>query len=317
VDAEGEIRQCSRAENADLFRHAIGGYGLFGVIASVKLRLARRRKLQRVVELRAIEGLDAAFRQRIADGFVYGDFQYSTDLASEDGMRRGVFSCYRPVDDDTPMPEGQRELSEEDWRKLLLLAHTDRARAFTVYAEHYLASSGQIYWSDMHQMSTYVRDYHQILAPRLGEDASGTEMITEIYVPRDALAGFMEAVRGDLIRQGADLIYGTIRLIEQDDESALPWARRSWACIIFNLHVPHDPDGLAAAQRQFTGLIDRGLERGGSYFLTYHRWANRGQVLAAHPGFVEFLQAKRRADPAERFQSEWYRHYRGMFAGEI
>ena len=119
-------------------------------------------------------------------------------------------------------------------------------------------------------------------------------MITEIYVPRDALAGFMEAVRGDLLRQGAGLIYGTIRLIEQDDESALPWARRSWACIIFNLHVPHDPEGLAAARRQFTSLIDRGLERGGSYFLTYHRWADRGQVLAAYPRFVEFLQAKRR-----------------------
>jgi hypothetical protein len=230
-------------------------------------------------------------------------------------MRRGVFSCYRPVDDATAMPEGQRELSEEDWRRLLLLAHTDRAQAFKAYAQHYLATSGQVYWSDTHQMSTYVKDYHQILAPRLGKDATGTEMITEIYVPRDALAGFMEAVRGDLIQQGAELIYGTIRLIEQDDESALPWARRGWACIIFNLHVPHDPEGLAAARRQFTSLIDRGLERGGSYFLTYHRWADRGQVLAAYPSFVEFLQAKRRADPAERFQSEWYRHYRGMFAG--
>jgi hypothetical protein len=29
---------------------------------------------------------------------------------------------------------------------------------------------------------------------------------------------------------------------------------------------------------------------------------------------VELLRAKRRYDPEERFQSEWYRHYRTMFA---
>ncbi len=43
VDAEGEALRCSRQENRELFRLAIGGYGLFGVIASVRLRLARRQ----------------------------------------------------------------------------------------------------------------------------------------------------------------------------------------------------------------------------------------------------------------------------------
>jgi len=317
VDAAGEIIHCSRTENAELFRHAIGGYGLCGIIATVRLRLAPRRKVRRVVEVMEIDDVHAAFDRRIRDGYIYGDFQYSPDLASDAGLRRGVFSCYQPVDDDTPMPAGQKELSEDDWRHLIYLAHVDRAAAFAAYAKHYLATSGQVYWSDTHQMSTYVKDYHQALAGRRGMDAAGTEMITEIYVPRAELAGFMAVVREDLIRQRADLIYGTIRLIEQDDETALPWARRSWGCVIFNLHVPHDAAGRAAAERQFTGLIERGLERGGSYFLTYHRWADRRQVLAAHPGMIDFLKHKRRFDPEERFQSDWYRHYREMFAGDI
>ena len=49
--------------------------------------------------------------------------------------------------------------------------------------------------------------------------------------------------------------------------------------------------------------------RGGSYFLTYHRYATREQVLACHPRLPEFLAAKRMHDPALRFQSEWWRHY--------
>src|SRR2546430_8599404 len=50
-------RTCSRAENAELFRLAIGGYGLFGVVTSVRLRLAPRVKVQREVQILEIEDL--------------------------------------------------------------------------------------------------------------------------------------------------------------------------------------------------------------------------------------------------------------------
>ena len=79
VDADGIPRTCSRAENAELFRLAIGGYGLFGVITSVRLRLAPRVKVQRQVQILDIDELMPAFEQRIAAGFTYGDFQYHTD----------------------------------------------------------------------------------------------------------------------------------------------------------------------------------------------------------------------------------------------
>ena len=107
-----------------------------------------------------------------------------------------------------------------------------------------------------------------------------------------------------------------IRLIEPDRESFLAWADRPYACVVFNLHVPHSPAGLEAAQADFRRLIDRGLERGGSFFLTYHRWAGRAQVARAYPQFPEFLRLKWRYDPDERFQSDWYRHYRALFAQE-
>ena len=45
-----QLRTCSRSENRELFRLAIGGYGLFGVITHVRLRLTPRTKLERVVE---------------------------------------------------------------------------------------------------------------------------------------------------------------------------------------------------------------------------------------------------------------------------
>jgi hypothetical protein len=110
------------------------------------------------------------------------------------------------------------------------------------------------------------------------------------------------------------VIYGTIRLVEQDTESFLAWARERWACVIFNLCVTHSPDGLAAAQQVFRGLIDLGIAHGGSFYLTYHRWATRAQVEACYPQFREFLRLKDAHDPDHLFASDWHRHYRALFA---
>jgi len=313
VDAAGEVRRCSRTVEPELFRLVVGGYGLFGVVTAVTLRLAPRRKLERVVELGRMGGLIGAFEERIRDGFLYGDFQFSIDGASEDFLDAGVFSCYRPVDPATPILDGQRELTDAEWQELLWLAHADKAEAFRSYARHYLATSGQIYLSDTHQLTPYADGYHGELDRRLGSGPA-TEMITEIYVPRPRLADFMAAAGEELRRRKVEVIYGTVRLIERDGESVLAWAREPWACVIFNLCTPHAPEGLARSADAFRALIDLAVERGGSYFLTYHRWARREQVEACHPRLRELLAKKLEHDPEERFQSDWYRHYRAMFA---
>nr|MDQ3625412.1 hypothetical protein [Verrucomicrobiota bacterium] len=229
-------------------------------------------------------------------------------------LRRGVFSCYRPVPGDSAITEKARQLSEQDWVELLHLAHTDKRLAFRRYADFYLSTSGQIYWSDTHQLSAYVDDYHGALDRRLGQRPRATEMITELYVPRAELAEFMAEARAGFRRTGVNVVYGTIRLIERDEESFLAWARGSHACVIFNLHTVHTPAGIAHTAGACRRLIDMAARRGGSFYLTYHKWATRRQVEECHPRFAEFLRLKRQYDPAERFQSDWYRHHRALFS---
>ena len=311
VDAEGTVKHCSRTANPELFSLAIGGYGLFGIIVSVTLRLAPRRKMRRDVKLLQLDELMPAFAERIAAGHVFGDFQFAIDPDSSDFMQRGLFSCYLPVDDDTPSGGATEELSEQDWRALLLLAHTDKTAAFEHYARHYLATDGRYDWSDRLQQSTYLDGYHHEIDDALGH--CGSEVIGEIYVPRERLADFMRAAAADFRRHGVDLIYGTVRLIERDTESFLPWARQDYACVIFNLHTPHTVDGIEATHQAFRRLIDMAIARDGSFYLTYARAASAAQVGACHPRFAQFLEAKRRFDPQLRFQSNWYRHYAALF----
>ena len=232
-------------------------------------------------------------------------------------MRVGVLSTYHPVPPETPIPSDQRALSADNWNELLLLAHTRKSEAFERYSRHYLGTDGQIYWSDLHQMSYYNDAYEDYLRTRIPGYTPGSLMITEVYVPRERLQEFSEGLIEDARAQQFNVIYGTMRLIERDEESFLAWAKQDYACVIFNLRVQHTTEGLAKAQRDFQRIIDRALGLGGSYYLTYHRWARKDQVLSAYPQFLEFLRRKLQYDPEERFQSDWYRHYRAMFAEEL
>ena len=317
VDADGNLRRCSRAENAELFRLAIGGYGLFGVMYAVTLRLMPAHRLRRVVEVTSIERLESICAQRIADGFTYGDFQYKTDETSAGFLRDGVMSCYLPVTDgpvsdddrDAAQPP-QRLLSEQDWRGLLYLSHADKARAFEEYAGFYLSTDGQTYDSDTFQLSMYIDDYHSALDRSLGAAVKCTETITELYVPLPSLAEFMGAAARELRARKANVIYGTIRLIERDDETFLNWARQPYACVVFNLHVEHTDAGIGRTADALRALIDLAIERNGSYFLTYNRFATREQLAACYPQFDDFLALKDHYDPDGVFGSDWLRAYR-------
>ena len=314
IGPDRAVRRCSRAEHPDLFRLAIGGYGLFGIISRVELRLRPRVKVRRVVVLAETAHIGERFEERIHDGFLYGDYQFATDSKRDSFLARGIFSCYQPVPMETALTEHPTRFNPEDWARLTFYSHTFKQRAFEVYSTRYLATSGQIYWADSQLSAAYVDNYHADLDRATHAKVPGTEMITEIYVNRPRLATFMQEARGLLRERQANVIYGTVRMIEKDDETFLAWARDRYACVIFNLHVDHTPEAIDRAAETFRQLIDLGIAHEGSYYLTYHRWARQDQVERCYPQMREFLALKRRHDPHEVFQSNWYRHYRAMFA---
>jgi FAD/FMN-containing dehydrogenase len=314
IDASGERHVCSRNSDPDLFRLAIGGYGLFGIISQVTLRLAPRRKLRRSVAFSHVGEVIETLEHRAAQGSLYGDFQYSIDDAAADFMERGILTSYDPTDPGEVADEYPNEPSAAELVEFLYQAHVDKAGAFARYTATSLASSGEVVWSDTHQYSPYPRGYHSVLDRRLHASSLGSDPLTEVYVPRSRLVDFFAAARREIQQRKASMIYGTVRLIERDEETFLPWARQSYACVIFTMHVDHTPDGLVRHADTFRALMSLAIERGGCYYLTYNRFADGKLLAAAYPQFAEFLRLKKKYDPDEMFQSDWYRYYREQFA---
>jgi len=311
--SDGNRLKCSREENIDLFQCAIGGYGLFGVVDSINLKLTTRQLLERKVTENSLEEVIPLLEDYAGQGATYGDFQYMTDETSQDFLSKGILSVYIPSSKEAGYLDQGNELTVDDWKKLFVLAHTNKKMAYEQYLNHYLKTDGQRYWSDDHQFSPYLPEAGTLLGKTLGWAIPRSLVITELYVPRSKFVDFMRRAKTVLEETEANLVYGTVRLIEQENETFLRWASQDFACVIFNLLVEHSSEGKRKATQQFQMLIDCALNEGGSFYLTYHRWARRDQVETAYPQFRSFLERKSRWDPTNLFSSDWYNHYSELF----
>jgi len=313
VTSDGSMLKCSRRENRELFSLAAGGYGLFGVITTVGLRLVPRSKVRRRVEVRTTaEAVELVERHSVA-GAPFGYFQYSIDQTSQEFLRTGILTTYESAPLEAPLGAENTDLDTGLLKTLLELAHRDSGSAYRRYAKLELSKDGNVEWSDLHQLSTYPPGYHEEIQSRLGLSYEGADLILEVYVPRGELLPFLEAARHILLTSRLPLVYGTIRFIEQDKDSFLPWAKKRYACVIFTPHTSSETHALHKTGETCRQLIHSATNHSGSFYLTYNRFAHRDDLESAYPQFADFLVLKKKYDPLEMFQSDWYRHYKGLF----
>jgi|SRR5882724_1097667 len=312
VTPDGSARRCDRKHDKELFSLAVGGYGLFGVITAVGLRLVPRRKVRRKVETRTIAEVAALIERRTKAGAPFGYFQYSIDETSPDFMRTGILTTYENVAAETALGAENTDLDVRLLTALLELAHKDRGSAYRRYAKLELAKDGNVEWSDLHQLATYPLGYHQDIEKRLGVESVGADLIVEVYVPRAQLIPFLEETRRTLLAAELPLVHGTIRFIEQDKDSFLAWAKKRYACVTFAPHTAGETPALHKTGETCRQLMRAATKKGGSFYLTYNRFATREDIEFAYPRFAEFLLLKKKYDPMDTLQSDWYRHYKAL-----
>ena len=304
MKADGKVVKCSRSENAELFSLALGGYGLFGVILDLELRVVENRTYrleQRVVpagealgtfdgKILGKPGLDMVYaRMNVAsdkflDEVILNAFFIAKDATVPGLAEPGLVQLRRAIFRGSVESDYGKELRWETETKLQPLL-----RGGKVFSRNQLLNEGV----EVFQNRT----------------SGTTDILHEYFVPRSRVGGFVAAMQGLIPGSGVDLLNVTVRAVEEDADTFLRYADQPMIAFVMLFVQQRTKDGEKRMQALTRKLVDAAFRNEGRYYLPYRLHATQAQFEQAYPQATEFFQAKLRYDPGQLFQNRFYLQY--------
>lgn len=321
----GEVLTCSREENAELFWHVLGGYGLFGVIVSATLEIVPNAVYRTSRAVIRSEDFPGYFERELAGeggpGLFYGHLSTAPGNLLEEMIvyRYDVVAERAPLD----MPRLGAPGAVKVKRFIMNLAkHGALFQRLKWYAEKHLepefenctvARTDALGEGEACLVSR--NDPMHDSVPYLFNDlAADTDILHEYFVPRAAYNAFIADARAVLAGQSLPVLNASVRVVHAED-IALSYAREPAFSLVLYINQPADGTGNAAMRSLTRALIDLTLRHGGRFFLPYQLHYTGAQLLASYPELPRFLASKRAYDPGELFSSTFYRVLKAMAAG--
>jgi decaprenylphospho-beta-D-ribofuranose 2-oxidase len=312
--ADGTVVEVSRTRNPELFSLVIGGYGLYGVILDVTLRVTR----DELYEQRAVTMDYTAFPAYFAQ-HVRADSQValllvrpSIDPDPDSFLRELVVVTWRRAPPAASRP-GTFDLTEEE--------HVLRDKFFFGLSRRFDWAKS-LRWTlqkkfELGAGEARIVSRNNSMRPPLAplefleyHSNRNTDIIQEYYVPVENFIPFMDRFREILVAGHVNVLSSTVRYVAPNATPALAYApRRAAFAIIQMSNVGLAADAQAHAEALTQELVDAALKYGGTYYLTYQLYPSADQLHRAYPNARHAFERKRFYDPGEIFTSQFYEKY--------
>lgn len=304
IDAKGEIVNCSREENKELFSLVLGGYGLFGVILDVQLRVVEnkmyRLKQYVIKSSEYTSKYDELVNRANGVGMVYGRININPKNFMEEAML-SVFtidsqSAMKPL-----LKAGYGGLRRQVFRGS---ANSKYGKNLRWRAEKLGARfvSGKSF--SRNQLINEGVEVFQNTTPGY------TDILHEYFIPGDSVSRFIEVLKNVLPGFKTDLLNITLRNVKKDEDTYLKYAHEEVFGFVMLFNQPRTTQGEEEMKRLTQRLIDEALALRGKYYLPYRLHATKDQFYKTYPEANSFFELKKKYDSAEVFKNYFYETYR-------
>ncbi|MBV9464362.1 MAG: FAD-binding oxidoreductase [Verrucomicrobiae bacterium] len=303
MKADGTVVGCSRTENSELFSLALGGYGLFGIILDADLRVVPNQRLrleQQLVPLDdALKSFDRQVREKPGVSMVYARL----DITPQNLFRQVIINLF--------YPEARGEipsLAEPEFLKFRRAmfrgsVDSDYGKDLRWRAETKLQPrlAGKIF--SRNQLLNESADWF------LDHSSQTTDILHEYFIPRAGAMDFLADLKRIIPARRADLLNVTVRQINEDKDTFLRYADRPVIAFVMFFNMKRTPEADTKMESMTGEIIEAAIQRGGRYYLPYRLHATRDQFHRAYPQASRFFELKRKYDPNELFQNQFYVKY--------
>jgi FAD/FMN-containing dehydrogenase len=314
--SNGEVVRASPTENSELFRHVLGGYGLFGVILDVDMNIVENEMYERQAVYVDYKDYPAYYRANIENnneiGLVFGRLSVSPGSY----LRETAMHIYRKAQFDEPLPPMSPARFESFDRLIINFSKTGGAGRWVrwtleKYAEphlhHCVTRNQAMNQKDVCLVSRNEEMYDDMayLKNRLPD----TDILQEYFIPNDRMPEFVDSLRDVVQRNKANLLNVTIRTVHKDTITALPYAKEDMFAFVLYFNVGFDDKDNEILKKTTVDLIDVAERSNGTYYLPYQLFYSKDQLRKAYPEIDEFFATKKKFDPIGLFSNTFYEKY--------
>lgn len=317
--ADGSVHRVSRTDEPELFRAAIGGYGLFGVILDVELSLTENsmyRFNSRIIDTKEFPDI---FEDEIVDNDGYRLMYVHLSTDPKTLLQQAILYTHEatPWNEEFPPLREPGTLSVRAGRFMLNLAKTGTVgeRLKWYGQKHVLPLFRQCYQlrnEALREPEACLVSRNQALSQSLrllkNKLPRDTDILQEYFVPRAEILPFLDSMAAVLGENDAKLLNASVRVIHRE-EIMLNYAREDMFSVVLYLNQEVSPEGNERMATLTADLIDTAIEHGGTFYLPYQLHYTRDQLERAYPEIGSFFSLKRRYDPDGLFRNHWYDKY--------
>lgn len=304
IDARGEILQCSRQVNKELFSLVLGGYGLFGIIMDVKLRVVDNKMYrlhQYVINSNDyIKKYEELVDRQSNTGMVYGRININPKNFMEEAML-SVFTIDSAAAMKPLEKAGYTGIRRQVFRGS---ANSEYGKNLRWRAEKWGARfiSGKQF-----SRNALINEGVEVFQ---NTTPGYTDILHEYFIPRDSVVRFIEILRNTVPFYNVDLLNITLRNVEKDEDSYLRYAKEEVFGFVMLYNQPKTPEGEVAMRSLTQKLVDEAIALRGKYYLPYRLHATKEQLYTAYPDAKQFFELKRKYDSTELFRNLFYEEYK-------
>lgn len=314
--SNGDIVKVSPTENTELFCHALGGYGLFGVILDVDLGIVDNEMYARKVLYVDYKDFPKFYEVNVENnsdiGLVFGRLS----VAPQSFLRETALHTYAKTQFDGSLPPLGPARHDRLDRFIINFSKTGssgRWLRWTLekYAEPHLhgcLTRNQA----MNQKETCLVSRNEEMYDNMAylkNRLRDTDILQEYFIPYDRMPEFVDGLRDVVQRNKANLLNVTIRTVHKDTVTALPYAKQDMFGFVLYFNVKFNDKDNEILKKTTTDLIDVAQRAAGTYYLPYQLFYSREQLRKSYPGIDDFFLTKKKWDPIGLFTNKFYEKY--------
>jgi FAD/FMN-containing dehydrogenase len=304
VMADGELVECSRESNRELFELSMGGYGLAGVIVDLVVDMVPNRMLKPTfTRVPAVE-FAGQFVAAIASGagveMAYGRLNMALDRF----MDEALMVTYADAGEAGALPPAGGSGVVSHLSRLIYRGQTgsDSFKGLRWWMETEIAPA-------VRGATTRNSLMNEPVATLDDGDPTRSDILHEYFVRPERFADFLGACREVIPSSYQELLNVTLRYVKADRESVLCYAPEPRIAAVMAFSQEKSVRAEEDMAHMTRSLIDRVADLGGAYYLPYRLHATGKQMRKAYPRIEEFIDRKLAADPGRLFRNAMWDRY--------